>query len=230
MGEHFFDLADLLATERLATALAHVTKQSVVVALNGPLGVGKTKFVQCFARALGVEEVVNSPTFTMMNEYHSGRIPLYHLDLYRLGESEALATVRYLEEELSEILPHPHAILIEWAELLSKQTTGGPAESKIAETKTTEMAQTTEDHQQKRSSRANDDNSETNFLDRLDHLVATFSYNDSYDEVLNENGIIFSSSLYKHQERRRVSIQAAGSNSERLLLVLQEAMSTQADK
>lgn len=222
MREVQFDVEDLSATNRLAARLATVTRQSLVVALNGPLGVGKTKFVQCFAQALGVEEVVNSPTFTMMNEYHSGRIPLYHLDLYRLGESETLNAVQYLEEELSEILLRPHAILIEWAELLSKQTIAAPPQSAltastIKESKPTDGAE-------------NDFAPDMNFLNRLDHLVATFSYN----EVLNENALTSSSSLYKHQdnhqEGRRVSFRAIGSTSAQLLGALEKEMTREADK
>jgi tRNA threonylcarbamoyladenosine biosynthesis protein TsaE len=88
--------------------------------LNGPLGVGKTRFTQALAEAIGVDEVVNSPTFTMLNEYHSGRLPLYHFDLYRLSEGGGHTAAEMLDAELSEILSGNYLILIEWAELLEK--------------------------------------------------------------------------------------------------------------
>ena len=121
MTELNFFLRDIDATERFARAFAAAVENSAVVALNGPLGVGKTKFVQAFADELGVEELVNSPTFTMLNEYHSGRLPLFHFDLYRLSEGAGATAAAMLDLELEEILHGQHVILIEWAELLEKE-------------------------------------------------------------------------------------------------------------
>jgi tRNA threonylcarbamoyladenosine biosynthesis protein TsaE len=112
-------LPNLQATDALAAALAHAVDEGAIVALNGPLGAGKTRFVQGVARALEIEEVVNSPTFTMLNEYHSGRLPLYHLDLYRLAEADAASVAPVLAIELMEILTGPGIVMIEWADLLS---------------------------------------------------------------------------------------------------------------
>jgi tRNA threonylcarbamoyladenosine biosynthesis protein TsaE len=78
-------------TQRLAAALAAVARPGDRLALVGPLGAGKTQFAKGFARGLGVRDVVNSPSFTLMAEYE-GRLPLFHQDLYRLsGTAEALA-------------------------------------------------------------------------------------------------------------------------------------------
>ncbi len=119
-------LSDLAATDRLAAALASAVQEQAIIALNGPLGVGKTRLVQGAAKALGIKEVVNSPTFTMMNEYHSGRLPLYHFDLYRLSEANALSLVQMLGTELEELLAGPSVIMIEWAELLNKPEFSSP--------------------------------------------------------------------------------------------------------
>ena len=74
-------------THRLAERMAHIVLPGDVLALKGDLGAGKTTFTQGFAEALGVTEFVNSPTFTIIKEY-MGRMPLYHMDLYRLGGEE----------------------------------------------------------------------------------------------------------------------------------------------
>ncbi len=113
-------LPDLKSTDALAAAFARAVEERAIVALLGPLGAGKTRLVQGVAQALGIDEVVSSPTFTMMNEYHSGRLPLYHLDLYRLSEGEAVAMAPMLAVELSEILSGPGIVIIEWADLLTQ--------------------------------------------------------------------------------------------------------------
>src|ERR1700733_7776328 len=113
-------MPDLQTTEAVAAALAEAVDDRAIVALNGPLGAGKTRFVQGVARALKIEEVVSSPTFTMLNEYHSGRLPLYHLDLYRLAEADAASAAPVLALELMEILAGPGIVMIEWADLLSR--------------------------------------------------------------------------------------------------------------
>lgn len=84
-------------TARLATRLEPFLERGDVIALIGELGAGKTTFTQRLAQALGVKEQVNSPTFTLIKEYQ-GRLPLYHMDLYRLediGEAEALGLDDY---------------------------------------------------------------------------------------------------------------------------------------
>ena len=111
-------LADLDATSSFAYALAECIEDRAIIALNGPMGAGKTHLVQFIAEALNIDEVVNSPTFTMLNEYHSGRIPLFHLDLYRLSQTEAAGIAPTLFIELTEIMEQRGLVVIEWAELL----------------------------------------------------------------------------------------------------------------
>ncbi len=118
MRQKFF-LRDLAATDHLARAFAEAIEGQAFFALNGPLGVGKTRFVKALTLALGVEEIVNSPTFTMLNEYHSGRFPVYHLDLYRLLDSQPHSGgLEFLQAELSEVMQGDCLVLVEWAELL----------------------------------------------------------------------------------------------------------------
>ena len=82
-----------------------------VITLDGDLGAGKTLFTKGFAEGLGVREVVNSPTFTILQQYFSGRLPLHHFDLYRIEEEEEL-----FEIGLDECLTGDGVCLIEWAD------------------------------------------------------------------------------------------------------------------
>ena len=77
-------------TEALGEALVSRLSPGAVVAFTGDLGAGKTAFVRGMARGLGITQRVTSPTFTIVNEYEGGRLPLFHVDLYRLGSSDEL--------------------------------------------------------------------------------------------------------------------------------------------
>ena len=77
-------------TEALGEALAARLTAGTVVAFTGDLGAGKTAFTRGLARGLGVPDRVTSPTFTIVNEYEGGRLPLFHFDMYRLGSSNEL--------------------------------------------------------------------------------------------------------------------------------------------
>lgn len=77
-------------TEALGEALAARLTAGTVVAFTGDLGAGKTAFTRGLARGLGVPDRVTSPTFTIVNEYEGGRLPLFHFDMYRLGSSDEL--------------------------------------------------------------------------------------------------------------------------------------------
>ena len=79
----------------LARQLAARAVQGQVYALNGDLGAGKTVFAQGFASGLGISEPVSSPTFTLIHEYEDGRIPLYHFDVYRIGNEEEMEEIGY---------------------------------------------------------------------------------------------------------------------------------------
>ena len=86
-----------------------------IYCLNGDLGVGKTVFTQGFAKGLGIEEPVNSPTFTIIQEYHEGRLPLYHFDVYRIEEPEEMEEIGYEEYFYGQ-----GVCLVEWASLVEE--------------------------------------------------------------------------------------------------------------
>ena len=82
-------------TREFAKGLGEGAKEGQVYCLIGDLGVGKTVFTQGFAEGLGVEDWVNSPTFTIVQEYRDGRLPFYHFDVYRLGDPEEMYEVGF---------------------------------------------------------------------------------------------------------------------------------------
>ncbi len=96
-------------TYRLGELLGKILAKGDVVCLNGDLGAGKTRFAQGVAAGIGVTETVTSPTFTLINEYH-GRLPLYHMDVYRLGGSDEMSDLGY-----EEYFYGPGVTLVEWA-------------------------------------------------------------------------------------------------------------------
>jgi len=100
------------STKRLAAALAELARPGDLVLLAGDLGAGKTAFTQGFGRALGVEERITSPTFTLVSQYH-GRLLLNHLDVYRL---EQLDEVHDLG--LAELLDEEGVTVIEWGDAI----------------------------------------------------------------------------------------------------------------
>ena len=86
-----------------------------VYTLVGDLGVGKTVFTQGVAEGLGITEPVNSPTFTIIQEYESGRIPFYHFDVYRIGDIEEMEEIGY-----DDYFYGNGICLIEWANLIEE--------------------------------------------------------------------------------------------------------------
>ena len=98
-------------TEALGARLANALAQGRVVAFTGDLGAGKTAFVSGMARALGVEERVTSPTFTIVNEYEGGRLPLFHFDMYRLGSADELFHIGW-----EDYLARGGVCAVEWSE------------------------------------------------------------------------------------------------------------------
>lgn len=100
-------------TKALAEKFAHSVKnKGAFVSLYGEIGAGKTAFVKLVADALGVKERVTSPSFVILNEYHSASLPIYHFDLYRL-ENEGVKTV---VDELREYSEGKMLTFVEWAE------------------------------------------------------------------------------------------------------------------
>ena len=98
-------------TRKLGERLAEELRPGDVILLEGPLGAGKSEFARGVARGLGVTETVTSPSFTILNVYTSGRIPLYHFDWYRLESSEEL-----YEMGMDEYLGGEGAAAVEWPE------------------------------------------------------------------------------------------------------------------
>lgn len=85
---------------------------NMVICLNGELGSGKTLFVKGFAGALGIEDNITSPTFSLVKEYLNGEMPLYHMDVYRLeGSTENIGIEDYFEKD--------GVVIIEWADMIS---------------------------------------------------------------------------------------------------------------
>jgi len=100
-------------TENLGIIIGQEAKKGDIFCLKGDLGAGKTVFTQGFAKGLGYEGRVTSPTFTLMNEYVGGRLPLYHFDLYRLeGGEEDMESIGY-----EDYFYGNGVALVEWAEL-----------------------------------------------------------------------------------------------------------------
>lgn len=103
-------LNDLADTEKFGRALAEQAEAGDLICLQGDLGAGKTTLVQAIARGLGVKGWVNSPSYAILHEY-SGRLPLYHMDFYRLNSSDDI-----LEIGLDEYFAKDGLTVIEWAE------------------------------------------------------------------------------------------------------------------
>ncbi|AFY40997.1 bifunctional alanine racemase/tRNA (adenosine(37)-N6)-threonylcarbamoyltransferase complex ATPase subunit type 1 TsaE [Nostoc sp. PCC 7107] len=112
-------LADVQATLDLGIKLGQTLTPGSVILLEGDLGAGKTTLVQGIGQGLGITESIVSPTFTLINEYTQGRIPLYHLDLYRLEAREVAALNLESYWEASEI--EPGIVAIEWAQRMPYQ-------------------------------------------------------------------------------------------------------------
>ena len=103
-------------TKKFASKIAKKIKVGSVIALNGDLGTGKTTFSQGFAKGLGVHQHVGSPTFKLVSEYSGYTMKLYHVDCYRLNNSEEFLNLG--GENL--LLPHDGITLIEWANLIEE--------------------------------------------------------------------------------------------------------------
>lgn len=100
-------------THQLGKQMGERAGAGEIYCLDGDLGTGKTVFTQGFAAGLGVEGPVNSPTFTILQQYDSGRLPLYHFDVYRIGDVEEMDEIGYEECFYGE-----GVTLIEWSSLI----------------------------------------------------------------------------------------------------------------
>ena len=98
-------------TEALGEALGRVLPPGSVLAYTGGLGAGKTAFTRGLARGLGVQDRVTSPTYTIVNEYEGGRLPLFHFDWYRLSDAEELFDIGW-----EDYLSRGGVCAVEWSE------------------------------------------------------------------------------------------------------------------
>ena len=98
-------------TEAVGEALAKVLQPGTVIAYRGDLGAGKTAFTRGLARGLGCDDMVTSPTYTIVNEYLSGRLPLFHFDMYRLRSAEDLWDIGW-----EDYLDRGGVCAVEWSE------------------------------------------------------------------------------------------------------------------
>ena len=110
-------------TFELGKKIGLEAKAGEIICLDGDLGVGKTVFTQGFAKGLGIDEAVNSPTFTIIQEYDEGRLPLYHFDVYRIGDPDEMYEIGYEDYFYGQ-----GVCLIEWAKLIEELI---PDEAKI---------------------------------------------------------------------------------------------------
>ena len=107
-------------TERFGRARADQLMPGDIVCLVGDLGTGKTALTKAVAAGLGIEEHIVSPTFNIVKEYRSGRLPLYHFDVYRLGSSEEL-----FEIGARDCFYGQGVCVIEWADLIAEEIPPG---------------------------------------------------------------------------------------------------------
>ena len=98
-------------TEKLGVALAKQLQPGTVIAYRGDLGAGKTAFTRGLAKGLGAKDCVTSPTYTIVNEYLSGRLPLFHFDMYRLRSAEDLFDIGW-----EDYLDRGGICAVEWSE------------------------------------------------------------------------------------------------------------------
>ena len=98
-------------TEAIGAALGNIIQPGTVIAYRGDLGAGKTAFTRGLAKGLGCSEIVTSPTYTIVNEYLGGRIPLFHFDMYRLRSSDDLFDIGW-----EDYLDRGGVCAVEWSE------------------------------------------------------------------------------------------------------------------
>ena len=108
-------------TRALGRQLAEQLQPGQSVAFTGDLGAGKTAFVSGLAQGLGISERVTSPTFTIVNEYEGGRLPLFHFDLYRLSSAEELFDIGW-----EDYLERGGVCAVEWSENAAQALEGEP--------------------------------------------------------------------------------------------------------
>lgn len=108
-------VSDASQTMKLGHRLGEIVAPGDVIVLNGDLGAGKTTFTKGLAQGLGIEAVIKSPTFTIIREYQEGRLPLYHMDVYRLenGGGADLGLEEYFDGDGVSV--------VEWAQFVAEE-------------------------------------------------------------------------------------------------------------
>ena len=114
-AEGVFEVNSSEETLKLGTEFANNAKPGTVIALIGDLGVGKTVFTKGIARGLGITDNVTSPTFTILESYYGGKMPLHHFDVYRIGDVEEMEEVGFDDCVYSEGIT-----IIEWAGIIEE--------------------------------------------------------------------------------------------------------------
>jgi len=102
-------------THGVAAAIAQLSRTSDIIVLAGEMGAGKTAFAQGFGAALGVDEPITSPTFTLVHTYDTGRVTLHHADLYRLDKMSEVSDLA-----LHEMVDEDGVMLVEWGDVASE--------------------------------------------------------------------------------------------------------------
>ena len=113
MKEQIIIMKNESETEVFGMTLAGRLKPGTVVALTGDLGTGKTALTKAIAKGLGIDDVITSPTFNIVKEYRSGRLPLFHFDVYRIGDIEEMYEIGYEEYFYGE-----GVCVVEWADII----------------------------------------------------------------------------------------------------------------
>lgn len=115
MTETVYETYSPEETFNLAKKLGEFAVPGQIFSLVGDLGVGKTVFTQGFAEGLGIDEPVNSPTFTILQVYDEGRLPFYHFDVYRIGDAEEMYEIGYEDCFFGDGVS-----MVEWANLIEE--------------------------------------------------------------------------------------------------------------
>lgn len=115
MREKIIYMKNEAETVGFGIELGQNAKPGTVIALTGDLGAGKTTLTKSIAKGLGIEDVITSPTFTIVKEYETGRLPLYHFDVYRIGDIDEMYELGYEEYFFGQ-----GVCVVEWADLIDE--------------------------------------------------------------------------------------------------------------
>ncbi|MBQ0079124.1 MAG: tRNA (adenosine(37)-N6)-threonylcarbamoyltransferase complex ATPase subunit type 1 TsaE [Eubacterium sp.] len=113
--ETVYNIKNEEETNAFGAELAEKLKPGDVIAMVGDLGTGKTTLTKAIAKGLGIEDVITSPTFTIVKEYDDGRLPLYHFDVYRIGDIDEMYELGYEEYFYGQGVS-----VVEWADIIEE--------------------------------------------------------------------------------------------------------------